>query len=285
MRTLTRLRESLDSFSETERRIARYILDCGGDLSDVAISDVARACGASKSMVVQLCKKAGYKGYKDLRGVLRVERALAAQSATPDFGDIHPGCSVAQICSMTMWEEIRSLQDTFALFDEANMTRAVDALLEAARVELFGVGNSGVVAQDMHNKLRRIGMNTCFTPDAHGQRMDAATLGEGDCAVVFSYSGQTRDMLDAARTLQKQGAKLVSVTRQGGNALSALSDVALYVASGETLVRTGAMASRLAMLTMVDMLFSCVASRRHDDILGLLERTAVVARALREPTK
>lgn len=277
MRTLIHLRESLDTFSSTEKRIALYILDHLDTLSDISINTIATECQTSKSMVVQMCKKSGYKGFKDLCSCLAVERALSRDEAeSAQYGEIRPNWPTEQICAATMREEIRSLQNTLDLLDDAQMEAAVDAVLGARRIRLFGVGNSAVVAMDMHNKLQRIGLSSHFSLEMHTQLTGAATLTQEDCALVFSYGGNTRAMIEAARCALDGGATVISITRYGHNPISDMASIALYVAANESLVRSAAMSSRLAMLSMVDMLFCCVASRCHNSIRGLLKRTAQI---------
>lgn len=277
MNTLTHLRESMRDFSATEQRIAGYILDHAEQMTDTSISTVASECQTSKSMVVQMCKKAGYKGYKDLCNRLSVELALSTrQEATSEYEDIHPGCPVEQICNITMRQEIRSLHNTLNLLVPERMEAAADALLAARRIHLFGVGNSAVVALDMHNKLERIGLDAHFSQDTHCQLTAASTLTDEDCAMIFSFSGTTRDMINAMGHALESGTTVISVTRYGHSPISDGADIALYVASNESLVRSAAMSSRLAMLSMVDMLFTCVASKCHDQIIGLLKRTAEI---------
>lgn len=282
MHTLTHLRESMQALSATEQRIANYILENASDLTNITISTVASECNTSKSMVVQMCKKSGYKGFKDLCNRLSVERALSArQESATEYGDIHPDCTVEQICTMTMNEEIRSLHNTMNLLVPANIEKAVNEILSARRIHLFGVGNSAVVALDMHNKLQRIGLNSHFSHDTHCQLTAAATLTSKDCALIFSYNGNTKDMIDAARYALDGGTAVITITRYSPNPISNMAHIPLYVAANESLVRSAAMSSRLAMLTLVDMLFSCVASRCHDDIIGLLKRTASIVKEIK----
>ena len=103
MSAFVKLRES--NFSATEKRIADYILQHAEQLPDMTISTVAEACDTSKSMVVQLCKAAGFKGYKDLCTQLMVEQALSSKQELPPpeaYDDLFPGCSVAQICQLIL---------------------------------------------------------------------------------------------------------------------------------------------------------------------------------------
>lgn len=279
MYVLTHLRESMRQFSATEQRIATYIVEHADTMMETTITTVADACGTSKSMIVQLCKKAGYKGFKDLCNQLAIEMALNQREQAQAYEDMHPGYTVAQICSLAMQKEIQSLQNTLDLLDAGTMEQATNAILAARRIHLFGVGNSAVVALDMHNKLQRIGFDSHFSHDIHCQLTGAATLIAADCAIIFSYNGATRDMINAAQFARESGATVISVTSYGANAISQMADIALYVAANESLVRSAAMSSRLAMLSMVDMLFSCVASNCPEDITALLTRTVRVIKA------
>ena len=100
MNTLTKLR-SMD-FSHTEQRIADFIIRHADSLSQYTISSIAEACGTSKSMVVQLCKALGFKGYKELCSQLLVEQALDHRQEAPEpvYDDIHPGFTPAQIAQV-----------------------------------------------------------------------------------------------------------------------------------------------------------------------------------------
>lgn len=279
MNVLTHLQESMRQFSATEQRIAAYILENADVMTETSITAVAQACGTSKSMIVQMCKKAGYKGYKDFCKQLSVEMAIGQREKAQAYEDMHPGYSVAQICQLTMQKEMLSLQNTLNLLDTEMVGRATEAILRARRIHLFGVGNSAVVALDMHNKLQRIGFDSHFSHDIHCQLTAAATLVADDCIIIFSYNGETRDMVNAAHFAREAGAAVITVTRYGQSTVSELADIPLFVAANESLVRSAAMSSRLAMLSMVDMLFSCVASERHDDIKALLQRSARVIKA------
>lgn len=283
MNPLIHLRESMPDFSATEQRIAAYILCHAEALAATSISTVASECQTSKSMVVQMCKKAGYKGFKDLCNRLSVGMALSSRrEMVSEYRDIHPGCPVEQICHITMQKELESLHNTLDILDPERIEAAVDALISARRIRLFGVGNSAVVALDMHNKLQRIGLDSHFSQDTHCQLTAASTLIDEDCALVFSYDGTTRDMIDAVHYALEGGATVISITRYGHNPISDKADIPLYVAANESLVRAAAMSSRLAMLTMVDMLFTCVASKMHGEIVGLLNRTAGIIKNIKK---
>ncbi len=281
MSTFTKLREG--TFSATERRIADYILKNAERMSEITISTVAEDCNTSKSMVVQLCKTAGFSGYKDLCSQLLVEQALSGQRSEMEmYEDIHPDCSIKQIAQITIRGEIRSLEDTAELIDYDALEEAVTLLRNADRIVLFGVGNSAVIALDMHYKLSRIGLHSRFSSDLHMQLMEIAAMTDKSVAMVFSFTGRTRDMIEACEMCRERRSKIISITRHGRNPIGELSNVSLRVASNESLQRVTAMSSRLSTMSLMDVLFTCLSSQIADDISPMIRRSAAIAKKRRK---
>ena len=280
MSAFAKLRES--NFSVTEKRIADYILQHSAELPDLSISTIAEECETSKSMVVQLCKTAGFKGYKDLSSQLLVEQAISDHRQETVYEDIHPGCSVSQICQITIRAELRSIRDTEAMIDPDAITKAVEWMSTAGLIQLFGVGGSGVAALDLYNKLTRIGINARYSQDTHCQMLETSSLNDRTVVVVFSYNGRTKDMIEAVELSKAMGARIISITRYGNNPTSDLADILLFVASNESLARVTAMSSRLSTLAMVDMLFACLASHMSDRIQEIAARNTEIARRRRK---
>jgi len=146
--------------------------------------------------------------------------------------------------------------------------RAIVALAEAGkngrRVEFYGVGNSGIVAQDAQHKFFRLGINTAAVSDGHIQVMSATMLKPGDCAVIISNSGQSRDLLDAAEIARKKGATLIIVTASGSQLAQMAqtsNQILLAVDHPEDFDRYSPMVSRLLHLVVIDILTTAVALR------------------------
>lgn len=281
MKTMLLLKESLDRLSPTERRVAEHILSLGDKLLKTSIGEIASSCGTGKSVVVQACKKAGYKGFKDLCNAYSATSASSHFEATHTYIDIFPGVPEEDICRIVTHNVIQAVEGTLELINVAELRRAADAVLNARRILLLGAGGSGTVAQDTYHKMQRIGLDAQFTPDVHCQQLATITLSEKDCVIAFSYSGQTVNILEAAELAREQGATIIAVTHIGDNALGNMADIRINVAGGESMMRTGALTSRQSMLTAMDMLTTCVASRNYDKTIQYLESATEISRRLR----
>lgn len=282
MNTLTKLRSM--TFSATEQRIADFIIKNAEHLSQYTISAIADSCQTSKSMVVQLCKVAGFKGYKELCSQLLVEQALDHRQEAPEpvYDDIHPGFTPAQIAQVIIHQEIVCLQDTMNLIDPAALEEAVRLIKNADRVLLCGVGESGLAAKDLDHKLTRIGIISRFSADVHCQLLETTSLTPDSVCVVFSFSGRTRDMIEACELAHEMGAKVISITRLGQNPVGELADVRLAVASTEGTHRVTAMSSRMSTMSLVDVLFACLISDMNEQITEQIDRNTFIANRRRK---
>lgn len=278
---LLRIREALPSLSPRERQLASFILAQPRKAVDMQIEQIASACGVSLSTVVRTCKKLGYPGYKALSRDLYSDLSHARDDSA--FEDIRPGDAPQDVLRAIGQSSIQAIQNTMAIADLGELERAVGLLCAAQRIDFYGMGSSGLTALDAGNKFTRINKIAIAHADAHHQVLTALTLKPGDVAVLISHSGETYDILRIAQEIKKTGAAIITLTRYASNTLSAMADIRLYSSSTETLLRSGAMSSRIAQLCMIDVLYASVCSRIFDQVRPYLEKSRTAAAQLHLP--
>ena len=278
---LLRIREALHALTPKEQHLANFLLLQPERAVDMPIDDLAATCGVSISTVIRLCKSLGYTGYKELCRNLYSDLTAPAQ-AESSFEDIHPGDSPEIVMRNIFMSSIKAIENTFAIMDVPALEAAVDRLCAARRIDFYGLGTSGFVALDACNKFQRCNKLAIAHSDPHGQLLSALTLTPEDVAVLISYSGDTTDMLSLARHIREQGTTIISLTRYGKNPLSEMADIRLYSSSTETLLRSGAMSSRIAQLAVIDTLYTAVCSRIFDEVKPHLEKTRVATMRLHQ---
>ncbi len=274
---ILKMTQMLDLMAPAQKQVARYLLDHSSEAMGQTIDQVAAAGGASKTSIVRMCKALGYKGYKDFSFAFS-SSLMAGDGKRIAFSDITVSDDLGAILRHVSETNLTALNDTMRMMDMCAMEKAVAALHSAPRVDFYGVGISGLVALDAQMKFQRLCKESQTSFDPHVQVVTASRLKPGDVAVLFSYSGETSDVLDTLSAVQRSGATAISVTRLGSNKLSRLADVALYVASSETLIRSSAMSSRICMMHLTDLLFSAVAARGYEQYKPHLERTHLEGR-------
>ena len=266
-----RIRECYASLSPKEQQIADFLLENPREAADMSLGQLAAASGSSVSSVMRLCKTLKLSGYKELCKSLCSELPMLEESH--EFEDIHPGDSNSAVINHLFSSDVNALRTTVEMNDEAEIERAVELLCAAQRVDFYGVGSSGLVAQDASNKFGRIGKTAFASTDPHSQYIMALSLRKGDVAVIVSYSGETTDTVNLAREIHAAGVKIISLTKFGPSAIADLADIRLYTGSTETFMRSGAMSSRLCQMFMIDILYTCVCSRTYSEVKPHLEKT------------
>ncbi|MDP3651395.1 MAG: SIS domain-containing protein [Rhodoferax sp.] len=271
---LDRIRASLPSLSPAEQRVGQLMSTDLKAFVALPVGELAWRAKVSKPTVVRFCRSVGYDGLLDFKrklggsvneGVPFIHHSVDADDKTVDV-------------------VVKVLDNTVATFmayrshaSTASFDSAADALSEACkrgkRIEFFGAGTSGGVAQDAQQKFFRLGVNSVAYTDSHFQAMSATMLRSGDCLVIISNSGRTRELLDAGNIARKNGATIIAITASG-SPLALIGNFHLAADHSEHYECYVPMVSRLLHMLIVDILFTCVALRIGCDKLQPMLREA-----------
>ena len=258
---LDRIKASLPSLAPAEQRVGKLVLLDPRTFASLPVTELALRAHVSKPTVVPFCRSMGYDGLSDFKLKL-------AGTVSEGVPFIHRSVDVDDKVSDVL---VKVIDNTVAAFlkyrNDASthaLEKAVDAIVNAhthnRRIEFFGAGNSGIVAQDAQHKFFRLGLNCIAYADGHMQVMSASLLNPGDCLVVISNSGRTRDLMDATDIARKHGATTIVITASG-SPLAASGHIHLAADHPEGYDRYSPMTSRLMHLMVIDVLATCVALR------------------------
>lgn len=273
---LTRLRGRRDDLQPALRRIAEVILADPSAASALPIGDLARAAACSEATVVRLARDLGYSGYRDFRFRLAEESAVARDRGSAYEGDIDPDDDLAAVVGKIAAADTRAVQETADALDLEVLGCVADAIAGARRIASFGAGASGLAARDLHAKLSRVGLASSVHVDVHEALPAASLLREGDVAIALSHTGRTAEVLDVLHAAAEGGAETVVITDAPASPLARAAAHVLQTAAHESAFRSGATASRIAQLTVVDCVFVAVAQRLPDLGRAALARTREV---------
>jgi RpiR family carbohydrate utilization transcriptional regulator len=258
---LDRIKASLPSLAPAEQRVGKLVLQDPRAFANLPVTELADRAHVSKPTVVRFCRSVGYDGLSDFKlklagsvseGVPFIHRSVDADDKTADVA--------VKVIDNTLAAFLKYRNDASSFV----LDQAVQALAlthsTGKRIEFYGVGNSGIVAQDAQHKFFRLGMNTIAYSDGHMQVMSASMLGQGDCVVVISNSGRTRDLMDACDIARKRGATTIVIT-SSGSPLASAGQIHLTADHPESYDRYSPMVSRLLHLLIIDILATTVALR------------------------
>lgn len=266
------VRAILPSLTPAAQGIARLILDDPALVARSTITEFSAAAGTSEATIVRTARALGFAGYSQLRFALAGAVARQAPERLVP-GDLGPDDPLTDVIAKVARAESEALADTAAQLNPDRLGLVVEAVAGARRVDVYGVGASGLVAGDMAQKLMRIGLPGHSFTDAHLALTSAALVRAGDVAVGVSCTGETPDVLAPMGVARKAGATTVAITNNPRSALAELADHVLVSAGRETAFRPGALASRISQLLIVDCIFVGVAQRTFETSEAALRAT------------
>jgi RpiR family carbohydrate utilization transcriptional regulator len=258
---LDRIKASMPSLAPAEQRVARLVLGDPRAFANLPVTELADRAHVSKPTVVRFCRSMGYDGLSDFKLKL-------AGSVSEGVPFIHRSVDPDDKTNDVLVKVIDNAVAAFLKYRNDASTFAIEKAAEALaatyktgrRIEFYGAGNSGIVAQDAQHKFFRLGVNTIAYSDGHMQVMSATLLGPGDCLVVVSNSGRTRDLMDACDIARRNGATTICITATG-SPLASSGHIHLAADHPEGYDRYSPMVSRLLHLMIIDVLATTVALR------------------------
>jgi DNA-binding MurR/RpiR family transcriptional regulator len=279
---LAHVRALTPNLAPAEQRVAAAVVSDPGGVAAKTISELAESCRTSGTTVIRFCRAMGFPGYPELRLALAAAAQAGRAAGWGDIGsDIGPHDTLNEIVKKIAHADARAVEETAAQLDAGTLAEVVDAVVGARRIDIYGIGASAFVALDLQQKLHRIERIVYAWPDPHSAVTSAALLHRGDVAIGISHTGMTADTVGSLTEARSRGATTVAITNFPRSSIARAADYVLTTAARETTFRSGAMASRIAALTVVDCLFVAVAQRNYQQTLRALERTYAAVQARR----
>ncbi|WP_375546814.1 MurR/RpiR family transcriptional regulator [Streptomyces gossypii] len=261
-----KVRTMAPSMTRSMQRVAETVAHDPAGCARLTVTGLAERTGTSEATVVRTSRLLGYPGYRDLRlalaGLAAQQESGAAPSVTADIALDDP---ISEVVAKLAHDERQTLADTATALDTAQVEASVTALAGARRVDLYGVGASSLVAQDLAQKLLRIGLIAHAHADPHLAVTNAVQLRAGDVALAITHSGRTVDVIEPLRVAFGHGATTIAVTGRPDGEIAQYADHVLTTSTArESELRPAAMSSRTSQLLVVDCLFIGVAQRTYE---------------------
>lgn len=267
MSIMTQLEFELN-FSQSEKEIARYILNNGEDILCMSVKELAKKTYTSPATIVRLCKKIGLEGYNDFKikysGELQYDKRNKKRIDVnfPFQKDDHFETIAKNLAAMS--QEV--IQDTYQLIQFEDLEKIVDLLLQAQEIDIYGFGNSILAGLSFQHKMARIGKNVNIRSIPGEQVFLTSISNEKKVALLISYSGETGEIIRFANILKQKKTPIIAITSLGDNQLSRIADYILHLDSREKIFsKMAPFSSQISMEYILNVLFSCIYRQHYDN--------------------
>lgn len=256
--------------SRIASRIALHVLENPAEVVGMSITELADASDASEGSVINFCRGIGLSGFQHLKLSLAQEIVQPVQFIHEDLSRED---TTEAVCRKVFHSGIQALRDSLSVLDPQALAAAVEIVRGAKRVEIYGIGSSAPIAEDVHYRMLRIGLDARVVTDSHIQAISASRCNEDVAVLTISHSGSTNETVASTRLAHDAGAKTVVITNFGRSPIQAYADVVLFTMARETRFRTEAMTSRIAQLCVIDALIAALALADYERSTETLKQT------------
>lgn len=253
-------------FSKSEELIAEFIIQEGEKIRDYSARSIAKETYTSPATVLNLCKKIGIDGFNNFKA----EYLKELEYVSRNFGEIDAnmpfkeGESNSVIANKLGALYKETVDDTLSLLQYDMVERAVDIFEESAGIHVYSYGTALNIAESFKEKMMKVGRNVYITNNLNYQRYEVNCLSRKDCVLFISYSGETKSIINMAKTCIRQKVPFITITSYGENTLNSLGNVNLYLSTRESLTHNIAnFNSNLSINFLLDILYSAYFARNY----------------------
>jgi DNA-binding MurR/RpiR family transcriptional regulator len=258
---------NLELFTSTEAELAKFIIDNTDEVSQLSISQIAKKLHISPATITRFCQKISFSGFNEFRHELKRYIDLRNKpTITSDIKEIDYFSKLYQ-------NHLEIIETTFRKITYPDIQQAVSLLTHAKKVHVYGIGNSGIAAQEFKWKFFRIGVNVESITDPHQAVMDASLSTENSLVIGISVSGETKEIIRAVKIAKKQGAAILAITSEKTSELSQLADLTLLVMSKKNMHMAQNISPTLPLFLFFDLLYTELVAKDYINRIKIREKT------------
>ncbi len=250
------------SLSKSERKVADYILSEKGNIIYETLQEMSKKINVGEATILRCVRKIGFSGFQDLK----LQIAKDDEPVTKNYHE-----NYIDTISSNMTETIINTKN---VLDIKQLNKAISLIQNSRKLLFYGVGASGLAANEAQSRFVRMGKIGVSITDSHFQLMYSATCTEDDVIIALSLSGYTLDIVESLKVAKKKKTKIIAITNHLLSPVAELADCVLLTAGKESLLDGGSLIGKISQLYIIDLICTGYALLNKENVLELKAKTA-----------
>lgn len=275
------IQSELPRLSESLRRVGEAVLADPAGVARCSAAELSQRTGTSQATVTRFCRAIGLDSYQHLLIELAQEIGRGSTQSTWGTAEVDPNISptdsLERVVNVVSNADLRAIQLTVERIDLDAIERAAQVIARARKVDVYGVGGSGAVADETETRLFRIGCPVRAWSEVHGALTSAALLTPADVAIGISHGGETRETYEPLQLAHQRGATVIGITNNPKSPIARIADIRLITSGMETTFRPDAIGARHSTLLLIDCVYVRVAQLTYERASASLALTDHIA--------
>lgn len=270
--------------TKSDKILISYIKANLNDVCYKSISQLAKEGNIGEATITRFARKMGFSGLSDFKVTLAQEISSSNKKNIID-SSIDNSESAIDTAKKLLNSNINTLESTLDIINNDDIHRCAQLIINAKKIYFVGIGYSGIIAQDSNYKFMRIGLNCVSFDSSHTMIMMASIMEEGDLLVAISHSGETNEIINTVQLAKENNASVIAITENKESRLKDISDVQLAYISGETVLETGSISSKLAQIFLIDLVYTQVVKEKFNEAIDRKVKTTNAIKFIKNITE
>lgn len=211
----------MPEFSKSQRLIGSYIVHHYEKAAYMTAAKLGVAVNVSESTVVRFAIEMGYEGYPEMQKALQnfsKNRLTALQRLDITNDRIDP----ENVLRSVLLQDIDRIRATVEMTSPDTFNEAIDKILSAKNIYIFGAMSSNVLARFMDNYFQLIFDNVHFVQPVNtsGVYQQLIRMGKDDVFIVISFPRYSQSTVNATNYASRCGADIIAITDSTGSPLA-----------------------------------------------------------------
>lgn len=258
---------SMEKFTRTEKEIANYIIKKPTEISVLSSSQIAKKLHVSPATITRFCQKLSYSGFNEFKHELKRYVDL----------NMRPGLTVGikqiDYFAQLYQNHLDIIENTFQNVAYPDIQEVVLLLNQAKKIHVYGIGNSGIAAQEFKSKFFRIGLNIETITDPHQAAMDASLSTKKSVVIGISLTGETKEIIRAVKIAKAQGSSIIVFTGEKNSELSKISDITLLAMNKSNRHMGQNISPSLPFFLLFDLIYTELITKDYKNRMHFREKT------------
>lgn len=265
-----RLHAVFDKLTKAEMKIADYLENSSKEGRIMTSYELAEQLNIGQSTIIRFSKKLGYNSFRELQ----VDLVHTPTASSIEDIAVNESTKETNFKITKQYQEIIDL--TYAQNSDAVIEETIQHIKKANRILIHGIGNSNLFAKYFATQLTTIGVLASSSSNNHVIYSTISCYTPRDLVILISESGETPEILQAAKIAQACHVPIISMTRAVKNKLYDYSDIILRTVNRMSQTRLETMTMRCSQLCLIDMIYLNLFKTDYELYLNALDNSRTI---------
>jgi len=248
-----KIKENLDQFTKTEKKIYKFFLENKRSIAFLSIQELSENLELGRASVLRFANKIGFKGFaalkKEIINELKDDISPLDKFSVSLNKKAEKDFNINQIAE----DEVKNINYLVNNFDQKKFNKAANFIMQADNIYIAGHGSSHYIAGLSAFLLQRVGYRAFHLNNSSLSFVEQlVNIRKKDLLIEFSFPPYFSNTTMAAEFAKKQKSKVVAITNSVVAPVTKHSTVSLTVKT-DNQIFTNSMTPIIVLLyTLID---------------------------------